>query len=105
VRPAYFGTYRKRSATVRPRRPFTEDDQLDYEEDSADEWEEEEPGENIESGDEVSVCCKYLVKLLDCLGVRNPRGPKCRQSVLLCLECGSLTTYANVAYRQCESQT
>lgn len=54
VRPAYFGTWRKESVAVRARRPLGLDKELfDYEVDSADEWEEEEPGESVDSGDEV----------------------------------------------------
>ncbi|VDP09010.1 unnamed protein product, partial [Schistosoma curassoni] len=47
-RPAYYGTWRRRSRIVTGRRPFARDDyQLDYSIDSDDEWEEEEPGESI----------------------------------------------------------
>lgn len=47
-RPAYFGTYRKKSYHISPRNPFKKDlDLLDYEVDSDDEWEEEEPGESL----------------------------------------------------------
>lgn len=56
VRPAYFGTWRKKSRYIKPRRPLAEDRQrFDYENDSADEWEEEEPGESVDSGDDVST--------------------------------------------------
>jgi hypothetical protein len=50
VRPPYFGTFTKRSAIVRPRRPFAKDHTLvpDYDNDSDDEWEEEE-GEDLEA--------------------------------------------------------
>ncbi|XP_030754064.1 chromatin assembly factor 1 subunit A-like isoform X2 [Sitophilus oryzae] len=53
-RPAYFGTWRKKSAVIRPRRPFEEDtSHFNYEEDSDDDWEEEEQGESLDvSGDE-----------------------------------------------------
>ncbi|VDM30280.1 unnamed protein product [Hydatigera taeniaeformis] len=51
-RPAFYGTWRRRSYAIGPRRPFTKDCyQLDYEVDSDDEWEEEEPGENISQSD------------------------------------------------------
>lgn len=54
IRPAYFGTWRKVSRYVRARRPLGQDkERFDYDEDSADEWEEEEPGESVDSGDEV----------------------------------------------------
>ncbi|BHF75119.1 Chromatin assembly factor 1, subunit A [Sparganum proliferum] len=47
-RPAYYGTWRRRSLVITGRHPFAKDElQLDYEIDSDDEWEEEEPGESI----------------------------------------------------------
>ena len=48
-RPAYWGTWRKQTKTVGPRRPFGKDESIfDYEIDSDDEWEEEvEPGESL----------------------------------------------------------
>ncbi|TGZ74301.1 hypothetical protein CRM22_001028 [Opisthorchis felineus] len=47
-RPAYYGSWRRRSRIVTGRRPFAQDvRQLDYSVDSDDEWEEEEPGESI----------------------------------------------------------
>ncbi|KAL5965800.1 Chromatin assembly factor 1 subunit FSM [Taenia solium] len=50
--PAFYGTWRRRSYSIGPRRPFTKDCyQLDYEVDSDDEWGEEEPGENISQSD------------------------------------------------------
>eukprot|EP00854_Cymbomonas_tetramitiformis_P002317 gene2317-3041_t len=56
VRPAFYGSWpttrpAKTSAAVLPRRPLGRDAQLDYEEDSADEWEEEEPGESLSDAD------------------------------------------------------
>lgn len=55
IRPAYFGTWRKKSKHVTARRPLGQDKVLfDYEVDSADEWEDEEPGESVDSGDDVS---------------------------------------------------
>ncbi|XP_069137308.1 chromatin assembly factor 1 subunit A-like [Argopecten irradians] len=51
-RPPYYGTWRKKSKTVNPRNPWKQDkDLFDYEVDSDDEWEEEEPGESL-SGSE-----------------------------------------------------
>ncbi|PZC84056.1 hypothetical protein B5X24_HaOG206402 [Helicoverpa armigera] len=48
-RPPYWGTWRKKSASVKPRRPFGQDEkQLDYEVDSDEEWEEEQEGESID---------------------------------------------------------
>ncbi|TSK53654.1 Chromatin assembly factor 1 subunit A [Bagarius yarrelli] len=47
-RPAYWGTWRKKSTHISPRCPFKQDkDLLDYEVDSDEEWEEEEPGESL----------------------------------------------------------
>uniref|UniRef100_A0A0E0N677 Chromatin assembly factor 1 subunit FSM n=1 Tax=Oryza rufipogon TaxID=4529 RepID=A0A0E0N677_ORYRU len=46
-RPAYYGTWRKKSAVVGPRCPLKMDPDLDYEVDSDDEWEEEDPGESL----------------------------------------------------------
>ncbi|KAE8743243.1 hypothetical protein FOCC_FOCC011178 [Frankliniella occidentalis] len=51
-RPAYRGTWRKRSNFVTGRRPFGQEKILDYEFDSADEWEEEEPGESLHGSDD-----------------------------------------------------
>ncbi|XP_054983220.1 chromatin assembly factor 1 subunit A isoform X1 [Sorex araneus] len=54
-RPAYWGTWNKTTAIIRPRWPWAQDrDLLDYEVDSDDEWEEEEPGESLShsEGDE-----------------------------------------------------
>uniref|UniRef100_A0A8B9CZ78 Chromatin assembly factor 1 subunit A n=1 Tax=Anser brachyrhynchus TaxID=132585 RepID=A0A8B9CZ78_9AVES len=47
-RPAYWGTWNKRTTTIRPRNPWSKDCKLlDYEVDSDEEWEEEEPGESL----------------------------------------------------------
>ncbi|KAF6727887.1 Chromatin assembly factor 1 subunit A [Oryzias melastigma] len=47
-RPAYWGTWSKKSSNISPRCPFKQDkDLLDYEVDSDEEWEEEEPGESL----------------------------------------------------------
>ena len=47
-RPAYWGTWRKRSRLVTGRRPLGKDPAyLDYDVDSDEDWEEEEPGESI----------------------------------------------------------
>lgn len=46
-RPAYYGSWRKKSAAISPRCPFKMDPDLDYEVDSDDEWEEEDPGESL----------------------------------------------------------
>lgn len=46
-RPAYYGTFSKLSSTVGPRHPLRKDPSLDYEVDSDEEWEEEDPGESL----------------------------------------------------------
>ncbi|XP_034943996.1 chromatin assembly factor 1 subunit A-B-like [Chelonus insularis] len=52
-RPPYWGTWRKKSKIVNPRRPFAKDSQyFDYEVDSDEEWEEEEPGESLHGSDD-----------------------------------------------------
>lgn len=51
-RPAYYGTWRKKSQTITPRRPLVADKtHFDYEIDSDDDWEEEEQGESITASD------------------------------------------------------
>lgn len=52
-RPAYHGTWRKKSKNIRPRNPLGEDKEIfDYEVDSDDDWEEEEPGESLHGSDD-----------------------------------------------------
>uniref|UniRef100_A0A182NR31 Chromatin assembly factor 1 subunit A dimerization domain-containing protein n=1 Tax=Anopheles dirus TaxID=7168 RepID=A0A182NR31_9DIPT len=52
-RPPYRGTWRKRSTQIKARRPFAQDTKFfDYEVDSDDEWEEEEPGESLHGSDD-----------------------------------------------------
>ncbi|XP_020099408.1 chromatin assembly factor 1 subunit FSM [Ananas comosus] len=46
-RPAYYGTWSKKSGVVGPRHPFKKDPDLDYDADSDEEWEEEDPGESL----------------------------------------------------------
>ncbi|KAJ4809594.1 Chromatin assembly factor 1 subunit fas1 [Rhynchospora pubera] len=46
-RPAYYGTWSKKSSVIGPRHPFKTDPDLDYEVDSDEEWEEEDPGESL----------------------------------------------------------
>ncbi|XP_051551459.1 chromatin assembly factor 1 subunit A-like [Myxocyprinus asiaticus] len=47
-RPAYWGTWSKKSACISPRCPLRQDKELlDYEVDSDEEWEEDEPGESL----------------------------------------------------------
>ncbi|KAK0181681.1 hypothetical protein PV327_003946 [Microctonus hyperodae] len=52
-RPPYWGTWRKKSTKINPRRPFNKDEKwFDYEIDSDEEWEEEEPGESLRGSDD-----------------------------------------------------
>ncbi|NWZ87401.1 CAF1A factor, partial [Poecile atricapillus] len=52
-RPAYWGTWNKRTALIRARNPWAKDTKLlDYEVDSDEEWEEEEPGESLSHSEE-----------------------------------------------------
>ncbi|KAG8594182.1 hypothetical protein GDO81_001114 [Engystomops pustulosus] len=47
-RPAYWGTWKRSSTIINPRKPWAQDIKLlDYEVDSDEEWEEEEPGESL----------------------------------------------------------
>ncbi|XP_074310646.1 chromatin assembly factor 1 subunit FAS1-like isoform X2 [Silene latifolia] len=46
-RPAFYGIWPKKSCVIGSRHPFTKDPDLDYEIDSDEEWEEEEPGESL----------------------------------------------------------
>jgi len=51
-RPPYFGTFRKKSATISGRRPFAKEPALDYEVDSDAEWQDEpEDGESLAESD------------------------------------------------------
>ncbi|NXD31169.1 CAF1A factor, partial [Spelaeornis formosus] len=52
-RPAYWGTWNKRTSLIRARNPWGKDTKLlDYEVDSDEEWEEEEPGESLSHSEE-----------------------------------------------------
>ncbi|NWI97011.1 CAF1A factor, partial [Pitta sordida] len=52
-RPAYWGTWNKRTPLIRARNPWAKDTKLlDYEVDSDEEWEEEEPGESLSHSEE-----------------------------------------------------
>ncbi|XP_074321185.1 chromatin assembly factor 1 subunit FAS1-like [Silene latifolia] len=50
-RPAFYGIWPKKSHVVGLRHPFKKDPDLDYEIDSDEEWEEEEPGESLSDSD------------------------------------------------------
>ncbi|CAH9072964.1 unnamed protein product [Cuscuta epithymum] len=54
-RPAFYGVWPKKSEAVKGRSPFTKDPELDYEIDSDEEWEEEEPGESLSDCDKDDV--------------------------------------------------
>ncbi|XP_064083456.1 chromatin assembly factor 1 subunit A-B-like [Macrobrachium nipponense] len=71
-RPAYWGTWSKKSSCVSARRPFAQDAIFDYEYDSDDDWEEEETGESLsdsegeekeekEEGDQYEVDNDFFV--------------------------------------------
>ncbi|XP_015439120.1 PREDICTED: LOW QUALITY PROTEIN: chromatin assembly factor 1 subunit A-B-like [Dufourea novaeangliae] len=52
-RPPYWGTWRKRSDSINPRKPLSKDTKwFNYEVDSDDEWDEEEPGESLHGSDD-----------------------------------------------------
>ncbi|CAI9090805.1 OLC1v1025661C3 [Oldenlandia corymbosa var. corymbosa] len=50
-RPAFYGVMLKKSQVISARNPFVKDPELDYEIDSDEEWEEEEPGESLSDCD------------------------------------------------------
>ncbi|XP_031381599.1 chromatin assembly factor 1 subunit FAS1 isoform X1 [Punica granatum] len=50
-RPAFYGIWTKNSNIVGPRHPFSKDPELDYDIDSDEEWEEEDPGESLSDCD------------------------------------------------------
>ncbi|CAI2350428.1 unnamed protein product [Caenorhabditis sp. 36 PRJEB53466] len=51
-RPPYFGTWRKKAKNIKGWLPFGEENGLDYEADSDDEWEEEPDGDECDSDDD-----------------------------------------------------
>jgi len=60
-RPAYYGTWSKKSDTVSGRRPFAKEVALDYDYDSDDDWEEEEEGESLSDNDSLEEDGDYEV--------------------------------------------
>ncbi|KAK7856771.1 chromatin assembly factor 1 subunit fas1 [Quercus suber] len=50
-RPAFYGIWHKKSHVVGPRHPFKKDPDVEYDIDSDDEWEEEDPGESLSDCD------------------------------------------------------
>ncbi|XP_011077120.1 chromatin assembly factor 1 subunit FAS1 isoform X3 [Sesamum indicum] len=50
-RPAFYGVWPRKSQVVKARHPFAKDPNIDYEIDSDEEWEEDEPGESLSDCD------------------------------------------------------
>ncbi|KAK4883567.1 hypothetical protein RN001_006886 [Aquatica leii] len=52
-RPAYFGTWRKKSSVIKPRKPFEVDNvHFNYDVDSDEDWEEDDSGESLRGSDD-----------------------------------------------------
>ncbi|KAF5270382.1 hypothetical protein FQR65_LT05570 [Abscondita terminalis] len=52
-RPPYFGTWRKKSVSIKPRNPFAIDNAFfDYDVDSDEDWEEDDSGESLRGSDD-----------------------------------------------------
>ncbi|XP_009420141.2 chromatin assembly factor 1 subunit FAS1 isoform X1 [Musa acuminata AAA Group] len=64
-KPAYYGTWHRKSGFVGPRHPFRKDPELDYDVDSDEEWEEEDPGESL------SDCEKDVEEILDAENLKD----------------------------------
>ncbi|CAL9197375.1 chromatin assembly factor 1 subunit FAS1-like [Musa acuminata AAA Group] len=64
-KPAYYGTWHRKSGVVGPRHPFRKDPELDYDVDSDEEWEEEDPGESL------SDCEKDVEEILDAENLKD----------------------------------
>uniref|UniRef100_K3ZQS0 Chromatin assembly factor 1 subunit FSM n=1 Tax=Setaria italica TaxID=4555 RepID=K3ZQS0_SETIT len=65
-RPAYYGTWRKKSSTVSGRQPFQRDPELNYDVESDEEWEEEDSGERLsdfEEDDETMNERDYVINV------------------------------------------
>ncbi|KAK7269055.1 hypothetical protein RIF29_21770 [Crotalaria pallida] len=56
-RPAFYGIWSKKSQVVGPRHPFRKDPSLDYDVNSDEEWEEEDPGESLSDCDKYEEEC------------------------------------------------
>uniref|UniRef100_A0A8C7JLI2 Chromatin assembly factor 1, subunit A (p150) n=1 Tax=Oncorhynchus kisutch TaxID=8019 RepID=A0A8C7JLI2_ONCKI len=83
-RPAYWGTWRKNSPHISPRCPLRQDkDLLDYEVDSDEEWEEEEPGESLSHSEGVGLFFNTLLSqlLMLCSEGGDPEKQKVRQKL------------------------
>ncbi|KAL8517883.1 hypothetical protein ACS0TY_009265 [Phlomoides rotata] len=50
-RPAFYGVWPRKSQVVGPHRPFVKDPDIEYDIDSDEEWEEDEPGESLSDCD------------------------------------------------------
>ncbi|KAK9141161.1 hypothetical protein Scep_010842 [Stephania cephalantha] len=64
-RPAYYGTISKRSDVIGPRHPLKKDPNLDYDVESDEEWEEEDPGESLSDCDEEETLDEANVRMED----------------------------------------
>ncbi|KAK9138649.1 hypothetical protein Sjap_009243 [Stephania japonica] len=64
-RPAYYGTISKRSDIIGPRHPLKKDTNLDYDVESDEEWEEEDPGESLSDCDEEETLDEANVRTED----------------------------------------
>lgn len=55
-KPIFYGTYSKKSALIKARRPCSSKDDtlVDYQFDSDAEWVEEDPGESVSSDEQVA---------------------------------------------------
>ena len=62
-KPIFHGTYSKKSAAIKARRPCSSKDEtlVDYDFDSDAEWVDEEPGESLSSDDVVRVLASLRV--------------------------------------------
>ncbi|KAE9589676.1 putative chromatin assembly factor 1 subunit A [Lupinus albus] len=56
-RPAFYGIWPKKSQVVGPHHPFRKDPSLDYDVNSDEEWEEEDPGESLSDCDNDEEEC------------------------------------------------
>jgi len=86
-RPAYYGTWRKSSTIISARRPWQRDTSLfDYEVDSDEEWEEEEPGESLSHSEVL-----YRKSVHNFGALMNKT-----MSLLLCVLCCSSSSYFSI---------
>ncbi|CAL9098355.1 unnamed protein product [Musa textilis] len=86
-KPAYYGTWRRKRhaiihrntlhGVVGPRHPFRKDPELDYDVDSDEEWEEEDPGESL------SDCEKDVEEILDAENLKDEDDIECEDSFVV----------------------